>query len=33
MNIPEEELEYYAIVMFGETAVLREFTKKFSLYQ
>jgi hypothetical protein len=33
MNTPEEELEYYAIVMFGETAVLREFTKRLSLYQ
>lgn len=29
----EEELEYYAIVMFGETEELREFTGKFSLYQ
>ncbi len=30
---PEEELEYYGIVMFGETNILREFTGKFSLYQ
>lgn len=30
---PEEDLEYYGIVMFGETDVLKEFTGKFSLYQ
>ena len=30
---PEAELEYYAIVMFGSTTELREFTKKFSLFQ
>lgn len=29
----EEELEYFGIVMFGDTAVLREFTKKFSLFK
>jgi len=29
----EEELEYYAIVLFGSTTELREFTGKFSLYQ
>lgn len=29
----EADLEYYGIVMFGETSVLREFTSKFSLYQ
>jgi hypothetical protein len=29
----EADLEYYGIVMFGETAVLREFTKKFSLFK
>jgi hypothetical protein len=33
MNMPEAELDYYGIVMFGETAVLKEFTGKFSLYQ
>lgn len=32
-NTPEEELEYYGIVMFGETDVLKEFTGKFSLYR
>lgn len=30
---PEEELEYYGIVMFGVTEELREFTGKFSLWQ
>jgi len=30
---PEEELEYYGIVIFGSTEELREFTGKFSLYQ
>lgn len=30
---PEAELEYFGIVMFGDTAVLKEFTGKFSLYQ
>ncbi len=30
---PEAELEYYGICMFGETDVLREFTKKFSLFK
>lgn len=29
---PEEGLEYYGIVMFGETEKLREFTGKFSLW-
>jgi len=29
----EEELEYYGIVMFGSTDMLKEFTGKFSLYQ
>lgn len=29
----EEELEYFGICMFGETAVLRELTKKFSLFK
>ena len=29
---PELELEYYGICLFGETAILREFTKKFSLF-
>lgn len=32
-NTPEEELEYWGIVMFGETEELREFTGKFSLYR
>lgn len=32
-STPEEELEYYGIVMFGSTDVLKEFTGKFSLYQ
>ena len=31
-NTPEAELEYYGICLFGETVVLREFTKKFSLF-
>lgn len=30
---PEAELEYYGIVMFGDTNILKEFTGKFSLYQ
>jgi len=30
-NTSELELEYYGICLFGETEVLREFTKKFSL--
>jgi hypothetical protein len=29
----EADLEYYGIVMFGPTEILREFTGKFSLYQ
>ena len=32
-NTSEEELEYYAIVMFSKTEELKEFTGKFSLYQ
>ncbi len=28
----EAELEYFGICLFGETEVLREFTKKFSLF-
>ena len=28
----ELDLEYYGICLFGETEILREFTKKFSLY-
>jgi len=28
----ESALEYYGICLFGETEMLREFTKKFSLY-
>ena len=31
-NTPEAELEYYGICLFGDTVVLREFTKKFSLF-
>ena len=31
-NTPELELEYYGICLFGETIILREFTKKFSLF-
>lgn len=31
-NTPELELEYYGICLFGETEILREFTKKFSLF-
>lgn len=31
-NTPEAELEYYGIVLFGETDILREFTRKFSLF-
>jgi hypothetical protein len=30
---PEENLEYYGIVLFGNTDELKEFTGKFSLYQ
>ncbi|QQS38536.1 DUF2000 domain-containing protein [Candidatus Woesebacteria bacterium] len=30
---PEEDLEYYGIVLFGSTEELREFTGKFSLYK
>ncbi|EPC03652.1 hypothetical protein L861_19150 [Litchfieldella anticariensis FP35 = DSM 16096] len=29
----ESDLEYLGICLFGETEVLREFTKKFSLYR
>ncbi len=29
----EEELDYYAIVLFGKTLELKEFTSKFSLYK
>jgi hypothetical protein len=32
-HTPEVELDYYGICLFGETAVLREFTKRFSLYK
>ena len=31
-NTAEADLEYYGICLFGETEVLREFTKKFSLF-
>jgi hypothetical protein len=31
-NTYEEELDYYAIVLFGSTTELKEFTGKFSLY-
>lgn len=30
---PEQQLEYYGIVMFGVTEHVREFTGKFSLFQ
>lgn len=30
---PEVDLEYYGICLFGPTETLREFTKKFSLFQ
>jgi hypothetical protein len=30
---PEMELEYYGICIFGGTATLKEFTKKFSLFR
>lgn len=29
----EQDLEYYGICLFGETTVIREFTKKFSLFK
>jgi hypothetical protein len=31
-NTAEIDLEYFGICMFGETEVLCEFTKKFSLF-
>jgi len=31
-NSMEEELEYYGICLFGDTDILREFTKNFSLF-
>lgn len=31
-NTPEAELEYIAVVTFGETDTLKELTKKFQLY-
>ena len=30
---PESELEYYGVCLFGDTEILREFTKKFSLFR
>ncbi len=33
LSTSEEDLEYFGIVMFGATDVLKEFTGKFSLYQ
>jgi hypothetical protein len=30
---PEEELEYYGVVMFGPKAMLNDLTKKFSLWR
>jgi hypothetical protein len=30
---PEAELEYFGICMFGDTAVIKEFTKRFSLFR
>ena len=32
-NTSENELEYYGIVLFAQTLVLREFTSKFSLFK
>ena len=32
-NTPEIELEYWGICTFGETAILREFTKRFQLFR
>lgn len=32
-SIPELELEYYGICLFGNTEELKEFTKKFSLFR
>lgn len=29
----ESDLEYFGIVMFGETKIIKEFTSKFSLYK
>ena len=31
-STPEEEFEYFGIVMFGSTNLLKEFTTKFSLF-
>ena len=30
---PESELDYYGIVLFGQTTIIREFTKEFSLFK
>lgn len=32
-NTPEAELDYFGICMFGQTEVLKELTKKFSLFR
>ncbi|MEZ8603775.1 DUF2000 domain-containing protein [Vibrio splendidus] len=32
-EIKEEDLEYLGVCLFGDTDILREFTKKFSLYK
>ena len=32
-NTKEDELEYFGICLFGATEILREFTKKFSLFK
>lgn len=32
-NTKELDLEYFGIVMFGQTNTIKEFTKKFSLYK
>jgi hypothetical protein len=32
-GLKEEELEYFGICMFGDTEILRAFTKKFSLFK
>lgn len=31
-STPEEDLEYFGIILFGETQEIAEFTKKFSLF-
>lgn len=33
MSSPEQALEYFGICMFGDTNILRDFTKRFSLFK